>query len=156
MGKHNNRKRFRGKSIRSNPMDVEEVIVENGSSTNGEVGEDVLSKITSQLQSGKSLRINLKLFNWQNEILCIHWQHVLKLIASCKLRKMIQIYCIAERSSGKCLSIWIMWKIHYWGKLEELVSDTGSMPSILAIFDVWAPLLGEDISRPVILNNTVD
>jgi hypothetical protein len=52
MGKHNNRKRFRGRAVRSNPMEVELVLAENGHAANGDVGADVLSKISSQLQSG--------------------------------------------------------------------------------------------------------
>ena len=54
MGKHNNRKRFRGGAVRSNPINAmeEECIGENGSSNSAETEADVLTKITSQLQSG--------------------------------------------------------------------------------------------------------
>ncbi len=52
MGKHHNRKRFRGGAVRSNPMDIEEPLAENGSCSPTENPEDVLTKITSQLQSG--------------------------------------------------------------------------------------------------------
>ena len=53
MGKHNNRKRFRGGAVRSNPINaMEECIGENGTSNSAETEADVLTKITSQLQSG--------------------------------------------------------------------------------------------------------
>ena len=57
MGKHNNRKRFRGGAVRSNPINAmeEECIGENGSSNSAETEADVLTKITSQLQSGNGL-----------------------------------------------------------------------------------------------------
>jgi len=57
MGKHNNRKRFRGGAVRSNPMDIEEPLAENGSCSPTENPEDVLTKITSQLQSGTIKRL---------------------------------------------------------------------------------------------------
>lgn len=41
-------------------MDVEPVLVQNGFETNGEVGADVLSKISSQLQSGNKMNKLLK------------------------------------------------------------------------------------------------
>ena len=52
MGKHNNRKRFRGRAVRANPIEAEPSLAENGHTVDEELGADVLSKVSTQLQSG--------------------------------------------------------------------------------------------------------